>query len=126
MVDRGIGELLIPTSKCSQKFIPDMTFEEPLFDAEFVAEKFTKILTEDSFQIKMRKVQLECRSSGGRKAAADTVETVYFAGTDHLVDLDYNKKMWKLSCCTNCFLYIFILAFIGVFTWLLVDKIEME
>jgi hypothetical protein len=34
---------------------------------------------------------LKCITSGGKLLAADTLEKVYLAGSEHLVDNDYDK-----------------------------------
>jgi hypothetical protein len=46
---------------------------------------------------------------GGRKLAAEYVETVAKTGGEHLIDFDYAKKSQKVSCCKNLFLYLIII-----------------
>jgi hypothetical protein len=44
------------------------------------------------------------RASGGRKLAGDTIENLYFAGSDHLIATDYISKARKMSCFVNILL----------------------
>lgn len=124
IVERQIGELLIPISKARNKYEENLTYKNPVFTQLDIKDKFSKLLTDECYQLKAKQVQIQCRSTGGRKLACDTVETIYFGGSEHLIDFDYHKKMKKISCCNNLLLFTIIASFLVAFTWLLEQQLK--
>ena len=88
----------------------------PLFDQDKVHDSFKAILTKQSYQQNMKKLQMLASQHGGRKLAADTVERVAKTGVDYLIDHDFYKKQKKVSCCTNIFLYLVLIAMVAYIT----------
>jgi hypothetical protein len=63
--------------------------------------------------LKVRKL-----NQGGEKLAVDTVENVFIAGSDHLVDKGLLKRTKKWSFCCSCIsICLFSLIIIALITF---------
>ena len=65
---------------------PIRKYENELFNAEDVKNKFEQLLKNPIYKNSMANLQLKCISTGGQKLACQTIENVYLAGSDHLLD----------------------------------------
>ena len=58
----------------------------------------------------------------GREKVVELVEQAYFAGNDHLLDVDFKKKMLKQSfCLSNCFI-LFMLVITAFFFYFTIEN----
>ena len=66
---------------------------------------------------------MKCITSGGKALAAQTIEKVYIAGSDYLIDKDYDRLQKKMSFCGVSLFLLIATIIISVFIWLVVSKI---
>ena len=66
---------------------------------------------------------MKCITSGGKALAAQTIEKVYIAGSEHLIDKDYDRMQKKMSFCGLSFFLLIATILVSVFIWLVISKI---
>ena len=95
-----------------------------MFTANDVEKAFKELLNNPSYARNIKKLQELSNASGGRVVAAKAIEDVHQYGSDHLIDYEYEKRQRSMNCCCfNCFT-LFVLAFVSVFIWLLIEYIQ--
>lgn len=97
LAEVGVAIELFRKQRWSNDFSVLMTWPEPMFTSDTIYESFKEIITNDKYRKNMLKLQLQCRSSGGRNMAANVIERTYLAGCEHLVDWSMVKKMKKMK-----------------------------
>jgi len=115
---------LFDFNKALRTDMKESYFEEKLFSADQVTESFQKLLTEQKYKLNILRLQSMCRTTGGRKLAADIVEREYICGHDHLIDLEMLEKTKGPNCCCNLFLYIFLTVSYVTLVLLLYQKYD--